>query len=1236
MDLHLNDDVQEDERMEMPPPFTLPSSRGSGVSMRSLLSSDSPRTPQTNVASTVAPITQPPFTATRPGGLSSLMNSPMQDDAQLHVTHNMGTMATPATEYQSTLPIQQQRPEVPEDPDVDMNDADNTTNKHRRRLSSVASNESGASASLDAVVSPRSPSAAAVHIVDSLDFEDPELSILQKELQDTVQAYLAAVSKSAAGSAPPTKRARKGRQQKKRSQPQQPDAAAAAEVAAQLQNVQRSIRQLQSKILSDGVCHPNPEDAMQDIIRLCLAFLRIVPDPNRSSSEPTTRQAYQSLQDALIAALVRAVFSTNDAATTYRLLQAVYVWWTQQQQQPPQNETPPVYTWLWLQLARPDIWTVFTFLLVRASHPDTDRPEEQRRRVVVVVDALVPELGDASVAHIVHTLFQRLASSSATSESSSSPAAPLSPDDDWISSSLSTLLPSTDVHQSIAGLLAVATESSTLVRTLDASLSTLLDRSLVVALWRRIESAPTHANALRDPLLVLLRTRMSDTRHGGADVLRLLHALMDDSSGDDSSDVAVPPSLRAHASAFHDALLRFVTTADAADTSAQRLLQQLTERLLQQLTERLPSIAQRTVERRAAAERWAPWLTLLARQTSRRDVFARLVDADLVLAETSSRRRGASNDTSALCTLLVSLAGDDAGASPSTSASRLSELLHHLVACCQRTTSRRSRSRLLAVIRDVLVRANSLASASNTSHTVVVPATALASPRALVAAFTTPRAWRESWRDLERQRGASGASTCWSFALQLLTQRDVSPSVSRRALEILRLTPMPTLEDPTWQFQCVRQLTTAFFLVLRRFRIALVYSDQSASASASAPLASQLDALRVILVRLLATDGGIARYAASLWTQLVVLWMDEMWSSSSATSVPTHFPNPLQHQQTAPRDEEEEDEEVEEKTNAVKQRVDERDDVVTIRSERTISSKCTNLQSSQVITKRTSDLLVYRKALDETWARELHAARRCSSLALDVLASLVDTTPGMTPSGLSHADVDDHNTNGSSINSDDGAQRERRLRGLVDVLLERALPCCGIPSDDAYKETLPNRSSVDMDLRIEQWLNHFPAFLPLLRLVLKTSLASGTASAQAQALRVLPLLKSALVVLLGHWNSVKGELDVENMDVPPYMRNQNQLALSCELLEILRLSGWLPPPLARTAELLPLTTPSDIRAILFSCWFFLADHPPTAAEPLAPSAGNSKMPIEFYVLPVRRALHHNIHKIGAKYPLFMC
>ncbi|RLN14497.1 hypothetical protein BBO99_00007714 [Phytophthora kernoviae] len=404
-------------------------------------------------------------------------------------------------------------------------------------------------------------------------------------------------------------------------------------------------------------------------------------------------------------------------------------------------------------------------------------------------------------------------------------------------------------------------------------------------------------------------------------------------------------------------------------------------------------------------------------------------------------------------------------------------------------------------------------------------------------------------------------------------------------------------------------------------------------------LQSRLQSLKMNLFRVLALDGGVAHYASSVYSVFVSLWLDALLSTTSATSIPTHFPNGVNFADLNSDD----------SGNMM-------DDREAIRCERTISSKCTNLQSSQVITRVPETKLVYRKTLDSSWEREMHAARICSVYATDLFTQLLAST-GTAASLL--ADPLAKSKPSSSI--DDDEQCERRLKIVVGMLLERVIPCCGVPSDDVYKDTLPNRSSFDVDLRVEQWLNHFPAFLPLLHVVITTSTALGS----SQVLRLVPVFKSALIVLLGHWNSVKGELAVKNGDVPPYMRNQNQLALTCELMRLLRATNWLPVPLGKAAELLPLTTPADIRSILFSCWFYLSDHPPRSgsraptpatsatASPISsgsspagfsisgistggPTSSSSHPPVEFYLIPLRKALHRNIAKVGAKYPHFMC
>ena len=423
--------------------------------------------------------------------------------------------------------------------------------------------------------------------------------------------------------------------------------------------------------------------------------------------------------------------------------------------------------------------------------------------------------------------------------------------------------------------------------------------------------------------------------------------------------------------------------------------------------------------------------------------------------------------------------------------------------------------------------------------------------------------------------------------LDLLVHTNHS-TVRETALVVLHTTPLVTLEDPLWQYRCLRKLTGSYMRLLGHFRVCMVHEEQPERLN---NFRRDVEILTQVLYRVVRHAGGVAIYPGSVFGLFSALWVDALLQLNSPCSIPTHL-LPFAS-----------------KLRKGTQLVEDRH---VIRSERTISSKCTNLQSSKVITHTTTESggqrLVYRKPLDTMgiWESEMDAATVCSALAMDTLHRVL-----LTPSTLTEENEE---------------VREPKITMLVDMLLERLQPVSGVcaPTDEMYKDLLPNRSTHDVDLRTEQWLHHFPAFFPLVRAIVHAS----TNSVSLQSHRLLPVLKSALIVLLGHWNSVKGDVDDENIDVPPYMRNRNQLALTCELVRILRMTNWLPFVLTNTAELLPLTTPADIRAILFSCWMFLVDYPPTksGAMPMPPPAV-----LDFYCSPLRQALHRNI-----LYAMFMC
>lgn len=778
------------------------------------------------------------------------------------------------------------------------------------------------------------------------------------------------------------------------------------------------------------------------------------------------------------------------------------------------------------------------------------------------------------------------------------------------------LIHNKSVRWVVERLVTLATDHAVFLRVCDDSLQFFVTRALVERVAITIDDSvdATETTRLSSMLLQMLAKRSTELQCAGFQLLLLLHELSASVANDgDELPLAAHAALSDAARAFHADVLALAEQEEAPSAfvrSVHRFLPFIAQSALQSLwtssSSSAASATKTTDSHTQAFAHWRPWLELLAQRVSVADVTQHVIDADLMLSEGA-----ASTDATATNATYDQALGRLLSRILTPLSTHFVAFLEQLMASCSPSAPRVRQRRVLALL-EALLHGHERSSL-DTRPTLELPIDVrwssdrgLATPLSQLVAVAP---WSARWEQFALWRGTQGVQF-WERFVDLATSRDAV--VATRALALVAQTPFASLEDPSWQYRCLHKLTSAFFVVLRQYRSELVAISASGTNTTNAALEAtqaRLLTLQSVLVRLLALDGGVAHYASSVFTTFASLWLDALFRTASATSIPTHFPAPGDHA---------------------------RDDQdaharVIIRSERTISAKCTNLQASQVLTAVGGDALVYRKALDATWASEMDAAHACSLFATDVLEQLVVRATA---------------SNASST--------ERKLTAVVDLLLERALPCCGVPSDDVYKETLPNRSSADVDLRIEQWLHHFPAFLPLLRLVIATS----AAIASRQSLRLVPLVKSALVVLLGHWHSVQGDLARENMDVPPYMRNRHQLALTCELVRIVRLTGWLPPPLGRTAELLPLTSPADIRAILLSCWFYLSDHPPTA-ESLTPAASraasptsaasspsasgaaggtnsHAHVPLEFYLVPLRKALHVNMRKIGAKYPLFMC
>ncbi|TMW59271.1 hypothetical protein Poli38472_004340 [Pythium oligandrum] len=1149
MDLQLNaveDDGSASEHAPSPapPPFTMPVRR----------SADRPASTGVSMSSLLS--ADSPAASMEPrrhSDLSTLMSFPSNGDEErghedTHATQRFDGLVRLSVNRVETQ-NNDRRTHTDAD-DVDMHEDNEQEVLKVRRPSVASADESPA----DPVtpVSPHpsscsSPASVAIH-VDALVLSDPELVALKSEFHAAVQKYLGALAKGDQTSAPPAKRHRKGKHQKKRTQTHQ------VSIGESLQELEICISRVDDKVTTAFMA----PDVLREVVRFCLAFTAVVngADPviKTLSTTPDFDAALRTLDQKpvhlqLVSIIRRAVLSGLDDFAR-ELLVDVPEWCLA-------TRNPQLVCWLLVFLAQVDSYTVMEFLLNYMIHPPSEKEDGDDQCIVVVLEYLA---GKNTMA------FGELLSKSLKEFASVKPTS------------------------SLRKLITLVARSKVISRIIDDSFQWIVTKDTVSTAWSAQRSEGQDAatsngdapESVRSWLLRLVSDSSKEMRNSGFQLILLLQDLMKPCEQS-------PKELAHDATLFHQDLVRLVS-------------EQHESAFLANIYQRLPYIAHTVVERLAKQydeevvedhkEGWQPWLALMTNKLSRHEVMQKLLDTDLVLYEVQPR---ASEQ------LFASLVLDVLGSSTSDYVT----FLRQLVDACGGAVSNTRQHRLLALLRALRKQRGSLDDPIEDLQLLPIELDmGVMSIQGAADGVANTASWNVNWSHLELWRSASGSDS-WDYLLDLVQDTHRDPTVAAQALELLKATTFPSLEDPVRQFRCLRKLSLSYFRMLTRYRTSLVHEASRQTEFTDRRL-SQLESLRLVIARVVTFDGAVAHYGSSVFTQFVSLWVDALLSTVSATSVPTHFPAPF----IGKNDTKDED-------MPSEPRVDE----PVIRSERTISSKCTNLQSSQVIT-RQNGTLVYRKALDASWEREMDVARVCSMYATQVLTQVISTTASL---GLKEV---------ANEAEDEEQKRERRLKALVDLLLERAIPCCGIPSDDLYKETLPNRSSFDMDLRIEQWLNHFPAFLPLLRLVVTNCAASPQS---AQALRLVPLIKSALVVLLGHWNSVKGELDHENMDVPPYMRNRNQLALSCELMQILRLTGWLPAPLARTAELLPLTTPADIRSILFSCWFFLADHPPPSSPAPTPSpATSTKMPLEFYLLPVRKALHRNIHKIGAQYPLFMC
>uniref|UniRef100_M4BIY3 Uncharacterized protein n=1 Tax=Hyaloperonospora arabidopsidis (strain Emoy2) TaxID=559515 RepID=M4BIY3_HYAAE len=1021
------------------------------------------------------------------------------------------------------------------------------------------------------------------------------------ELQRLQAELLTALTKLWTEAMPAPKRQKKGKQPRRGKAAGNDSNAAEIEVHRVLDELQRTV----NRPFAD-------KNVVMDVVKLCLAFYELV-DENHSVESLVVRkvdakneavdldETVKKLLNEPIYGQLTTIFKhavlCGDEETGKRVLRQMLDWCLA-------RPMPSSWTWVLVSVAEMNSYSVQECLFREAivRHQSSDESQDQVQHLLLVLE-LLAEKHPAQMVDILRDILHDCASSSDGSA------------------------------DTVMQLVKLASDSAALVAVCDDSLQWVITEELVKTLASKFakDSAKLRAEPMEAQLLNFVRRRSAELSNSGFQLLLLLQSL---STSDVSSQFnASVTSFRNRlyelagsepSHAFVRAMYRFLPYICQNTLRLLRVITQTGEASTTSETMGVDgAMSGHTASQRF--EEWKQWLCLLARLVSRKEVTDLLIETDLMLTECNELPPNQIAD-GALCELLTSLLTP---ASPEYVA-----FVRNIVYKCE-SAAPRAQWRILGIVQ-MLLNVNDMEDAIVANHGLPITLDARQDASCLQQ-LVRSNSLTENMTSFGLWNGIRGVEF-WEIFLNLTCSKDAL--VASRALLLVSQTPFLSLDDPAWQYRCVRKLTSVFFSVLRQYRATLVMRERENSGEARIPLdttlQSRLQTLKMIMLRVVTLGGGVARYPCSVYSMFASMWLDALLSTTSATSIPTHFPDTVNFVDLDTKDELDEDQ--------------------IIRSERTISSKCTNLQSSQVITKVAETKLVYRKTLDSSWECEMHAARICSMSATELFSQLLGST------GIAASPRDDAQGKDKTVsNSGKDELLERRLTTVVDMLLERVVPCCGIPSDDVYKDILPNRSSFDMDLRVEQWLNHFPAFLPLLRAVISTSLVLNS----SQLLRLVPVFKSVLIVLLGHWNSVKGNLRVENVDVPPYMRNKNQLAITCELVRLLRATNWLPVPLGKTAELLPLTTPADIRAILFSCWFYLSDHPPKTgsrapapatsapASPISsdsspigvgipnlsscgPSSSTSNPPLEFYLIPLRKALHRNISKIGAKYPLFSC
>jgi len=152
----------------------------------------------------------------------------------------------------------------------------------------------------------------------------------------------------------------------------------------------------------------------------------------------------------------------------------------------------------------------------------------------------------------------------------------------------------------------------------------------------------------------------------------------------------------------------------------------------------------------------------------------------------------------------------------------------------------------------------------------------------------------------------------------------------------------------------------------------------------------------------------------------------------------------------------------------------------------------------------------------------------------------------------------------------------RALHMLTSLLIDwTSCPTHPQPPLAKYSELLPHKVPFERDIFVSKLFGNYPILWTFLALL---------AEDRACFAELLDVIRSLLVLLIGHWHSAGPQQD----------RSEHQAALrhSVLLIEAMGKGGYLPPPFPHAAILLPFLKNSERAAVLHDVWNFLLDFPP--------------------------------------------